>query len=143
MTRVVHVGSAVLGGLCVALFLAASLGAEAVGPPSAVAWVKRLVVWPGLALLVPALMVAGISGRVLAGPRPAGLARTKLARMRWIAVNGACVLVPCALLLDAWAAHGLLDGRFMSVQGVELIAGAVNLALIVRNARDGRRLTRR
>ena len=62
--------------------------------------------------------------------------------MPWIAANGLLVLVPCALLLDRWAAASLLDARFVAVQAVELVAGAVNLALMALNLRDGRRLVR-
>lgn len=66
----------------------------------------------------------------------------KKRRMPWIAANGLLVLVPCALLLDRWAAASLLDARFVAVQAVELVAGAVNLALMALNLRDGRRLVR-
>lgn len=142
MIRFVHASAAALGGLVIAAFLVGSLAAEIAGSAQSVTLVKHLIVWPGLAVLIPALVIAGISGRVLAGPRPGGLAGAKQARMRWIAANGACVLLPCALTLDAWAAHNLLDARFAVVQGIELLAGTINLALIVRNARDGLRLSR-
>lgn len=142
MVKVVHVTAAALGGLAIALFLLGSLAAELGGSPQSIALVKRLIVWPGLAILIPALVVAGASGRRLAGASLVGLARKKIARMRWIAANGVCVLLPCAWLLNGWADGGSLDARFALVQGVELLAGACNLVLLARNALDGLRLSR-
>jgi hypothetical protein len=61
----------------------------------------------------------------------------------FIGVNGILVLIPCALALDHWASMGAFDTGFYVVQGVELIAGAVNLILMGMNMRDGLRLSGR
>ncbi len=63
--------------------------------------------------------------------------------MPFIAANGLLVLVPCAIVLNRWAASGSFDTAFHALQAIELIAGAINLTLMGLNARDGLRMTRR
>jgi hypothetical protein len=63
--------------------------------------------------------------------------------MPFIAANGLLVLVPCAIVLNRWAAAGSFDTAFYAVQAIELLAGALNLALMGLNARDGLRLAGR
>jgi hypothetical protein len=57
--------------------------------------------------------------------------------MPFIALNGLLVLVPCAVFLHARAVAGDFGGVFALVQGIELLAGAANLALMGLNLRDG------
>jgi hypothetical protein len=45
--------------------------------------------------------------------------------------------------LDSWAAAGRFDTTFYLLQGVELIAGAINIGLMGLNIRDGLRLSGR
>lgn len=61
----------------------------------------------------------------------------------FIAANGLLVLVPSAIVLSRWAAAGSLDSTFYVVQAIELIAGAMNFALIGSSIRDGLRLAGR
>jgi len=63
--------------------------------------------------------------------------------MRWVAANGLLLLVPAALYLERKARMGEMDGAFLAVQALELGVGAVNLALMALNARDGLRLAGR
>jgi hypothetical protein len=63
--------------------------------------------------------------------------------MPFIAANGLLVLLPCAILLDRRAGAGGFDAVFYAVQGIELLAGAANLALMTLNVRDGLRLSGR
>ena len=63
--------------------------------------------------------------------------------MPFIAANGLLVLVPCAIVLNRWAAAGSFDTTFYVVQVVELIAGATNLTLMSRDVRDGLRMAGR
>jgi hypothetical protein len=63
--------------------------------------------------------------------------------MPFIAGNGLLVLVPCAIVLNRWAAVGSFDAAFCVVQAIELIAGAANLTLMGLNARDGLRMAGR
>ena len=57
--------------------------------------------------------------------------------MRIVAANGLLVLLPSAFVLASWASTGRFDGIFYALQGVELLAGAVNFSLLVMNMRDG------
>jgi formate-dependent nitrite reductase membrane component NrfD len=142
MTKNLHAAAGLLGGLTILLFFSSTLAVEASGAHDAIAQAKGLIVWPGLLVLVPLLALTGLTGRKLAGAHPTGLAAAKLARMKWIAGNGLCVLVPCALTLNAWAQQGRLDRPFLIVQGLELVAGLVNLVLIGLNLADGVKLAR-
>ena len=63
--------------------------------------------------------------------------------MPFIATNGLLVLVPCAIVLNRWAAAGSFDTTFYVVQAIELMAGATNLTLMGLNARDGMRMVGR
>nr|WP_272209936.1 hypothetical protein [Marinicella sp. W31]MDC2875782.1 hypothetical protein [Marinicella sp. W31] len=58
-----------------------------------------------------------------------------------IAINGIVVLIPCALFLSAKAEAGEFDTLFYAVQAVELVSGAVNIALMGMNMHDGLRMT--
>ena len=122
-------------------FQLATLSVESLGSAADVASVKRIILW-GLLVLVPALMAVNGSGFALAGGRRGGLLTVKRKRAVATAANGLVVLVPCAVVLDAWAAAGRLDAVFYAVQGLEITAGLANLALIGLNIRDGLRLTR-
>ena len=48
--------------------------------------------------------------------------------------------MPCAVVLNRWAAAGSFDTGFYIVQAIELIAGASNLVRMGLNARDGMRM---
>lgn len=67
--------------------------------------------------------------------------QTKQKRMPFIAANGILILIPSALFLSFKAQTGAFDTGFYAVQAIELIAGAVNIALLSLNMRDGMRLT--
>ena len=43
-----------------------------------------------------------------------------------IGANGVLILPPAAIFLDQWASLGTFDTKFYVVQGLELVAGAVN-----------------
>lgn len=137
----VHAAAGGVAMLCIASFLGATLWAELVGNRAEIAAVKRGIVH-GLAVLVPALALAGASGAALAGRSRAAIVRAKQRRMRWAAANGLLVLVPAALALDRLAAADTLGTAFHAVQAVELVAGPANLGLLLLNLRDGLRMRR-
>ncbi|MBK1613871.1 hypothetical protein CKO44_10360 [Rubrivivax gelatinosus] len=141
MSRNLHLAAGILAPLCVATFFVSTLIGELLGSPQAVATLKSLIVTPGLWILVPAMAAVGGSGFVRAKARGGRLVDAKRRRMPFIAANGLLVLVPCAIVLDRWAAAGSLDSRFYLLQAVELLAGAANLTLMLLNLRDGLRLT--
>jgi hypothetical protein len=143
MVTRLHLAAGVLATLTIATFFLATVLVELLGSPGAVAAVKGWIVAPGLFVLVPAIAATGGSGFALSKARRGRLVEAKKRRMPFVAGNGLLVLVPCAIALDAWASGGAFDTRFYLVQGLELIAGAVNLTLMGLNVRDGLRLTGR
>lgn len=140
--RLLHVVCALIAFCTVLAFWLASFGADVFLDEPGVLAVKRAIV-RGLFVLVPALMLSGVTGRVLAGSKPEGLAARKLARMRLIALNGVFVLVPCALSLRWLAERSVFGHVFFAVQALELAAGGLNLVLLARNAREGLALSGR
>ena len=143
MPQLIHRAVGVIAPLCIATFWLATVLTELFGSPAAVAQLKSLIVTPGLWILIPAIAAAGGSGAVLSRSRRGRLVDAKKRRMPFIAANGLLVLLPCAIVLDHWAAAGQLDASFYALQAVELIAGAVNLVLMGLNVRDGLRLAGR
>jgi uncharacterized membrane protein SpoIIM required for sporulation len=142
MLRRIHPIAGLLGFLVILAFWTATVASELSGSMAMVAAVKQAIPW-GFILLVPALAVAGASGFRLAGGSVDPVVVRKRRRMPFIAANGLLVLVPAALILATLASHGAFGRLFYAIQAVELVAGAVNLALMSLNIRDGLRLTRR
>ncbi len=110
---------------------------ELLGSHETVAWLKSLVVMPGLFVLVPAIAITGGSSLFPSKSRRGRLVDAKKKRMPVIAANGLIVLVPCARVLNRWSAAGSFDTSFYVVQPIELLAGAANLSLMAMNIRDG------
>jgi len=142
MKSIPHAIAGSIAFITILVFFSATVVVEVGGDPAAIARVKAAIV-QGLWLLIPALMVTGASGFALARGRSGRLLAAKQRRMPFIAGNGLLILLPAALLLEHWAAAGQFDGMFYTVQAVELLAGAVNLALMGLNIRDGMRLRAR
>lgn len=143
MKRTIHAMAGISAIVIIALFISATLYAELMGSMTQVSTVKHLIVTPGLFILVPCLMVAGGSGFSLSRSRRGRLVSAKKKRMPVIALNGVFVLIPCALALRYWAMHQYFDWPFVMVQAVELVAGGLNLSLLLLSARDGLRLSGR
>ncbi|WP_088280750.1 hypothetical protein [Ideonella sp. A 288] len=143
MPKRAHLIAGLLAPLCIATFFLSTLLTELLGSHVAVVQLKSLIVTPGLWIMVPLMVAAGGSGMWLAKLRKGRLVDTKKKRMPLIAANGLLVLVPCAIVLDRWAAAGSFDSAFYVVQAIELVAGAANLVLMGLNARDGLRMAGR
>ncbi|GAB2889194.1 hypothetical protein GCM10027202_17190 [Microvirgula curvata] len=143
MPKIIHRIGGFVAPLCIVLFWTSTALTELFGPHAAVAQLKSLIVTPGLWILVPAIAMAGGSGMFMGKSRRGGLVDAKKKRMPFIAANGLLVLVPCAVMLDRWAAAGSFDSTFYLVQAIELIAGPINLALMGLNVRDGLRMAGR
>lgn len=139
MRTIIHAGAGATAMFIIASFWGATLIAELFLDHAAVAAVKQAIVY-GLLLLVPCLAVTGGSGFVLGKRRPTVLVGQKRRRMKFIAANGLLVLVPAALFLNGKAVAAEFDGLFYLVQGVELMFGMVQFALMGLNFRDGLRL---
>lgn len=140
MKTTVHRIGALTATLCIAAFFTSTLVVELFGSQDAIATIKRLIVMPGLFILVPAIVATGISGFATSKNRHGRLLEAKRKRMPFIGANGILILLPAAIVLNQWAAAGNFDNWFYLVQGLELLAGAVNLALMGLNIRDGLRL---
>lgn len=142
MTRFLHPVAGVTAFLTILAFWLATAIVECGGGAEAVLAVKRGIL-RGLLLLIPAMAVAGATGFRLGGAsRNPGVA-AKRKRMPVIALNGVLVLLPCAIFLHQRASAAQFDAAFAAVQGIELLAGAINLTLLGLNIRDGLRLSRR
>jgi len=97
----------------------------------------------GMWVLIPAMAATGGSGFSLARSRRGRLIDVKGQRMKVVAANGLLVLLPSAYVLASRANAGRFDGAFYALQGLELVAGAINITLLMLNMRDGLRLTGR
>ena len=137
MKPIIHLIAAFTATLCIATFFTSTLLVELFGTHETIAVVKNLIVMPGLFILIPAMAITGATGVALSKVKSGKIVKKKLKRMPFIAANGLLVLLPAAITLDLWAASGLFDSRFYIVQGIELMAGAVNLTLMSLNIRDG------
>jgi hypothetical protein len=139
MKKVIHPIAGALAMLMIVLFWTSTVAVELLGTPAAVMQVKTLIPW-GLLILIPSLAAAGGTGFALGKGRLGSLLQAKRGRMPWIAANGVLILIPAALFLASKAAAGEFDAMFYLVQAAELIAGAINLALLGLNMRDGLRM---
>ena len=137
MTKKAHLIAGLLATLTIAVFFLSTVIVELLGSHEAVATVKSLIVIPGLFILVPTIAATGGSGFTLSKSMKGRLVEAKKKRMPFIAGNGLLILLPSAIFLDRWASVGAFDATFYSLQGVELLAGAVNLTLMGLNIRDG------
>ncbi len=139
MIRRLHPLAGGLALLIILSFWSATVVSEAFGTPVAVRTVKTAILW-GMLALIPALVSVGATGFRLGGRSTQPLVAAKRRRMPVIALNGLCLLLPSAIFLQSRAAAGLFDSSFMVVQGVELVAGALNITLLALSLRDGLRL---
>lgn len=140
MTATIHRYAGAIALVMIAGFWLSTAVSELLLGTAAVTAVKTAIPY-GFVVLIPALIAAGASGAKLARGRRGGLVGKKLKRMPFIAGNGLVILIPSALFLASKAQAGSFDTAFYAVQVLELGAGAVNVALLVRNLRDGLRLT--
>lgn len=143
MLKQVHFIAGLLATLTIAAFFLSTVVVEVFGSAEAVAAVKALIVMPGLFILVPAIAATGGSGYFLSKSRQGRLVEIKKRRMPFIAANGLLVLMPCAIFLNHSASAATFDSTFYLVQSLELLAGAVNLALMGLNIRDGLKMSGR
>lgn len=142
MTRYLHPVAGIIAFLTVVIFAASTVTVELFGSKPAVIWVKTAIPW-GFLVLIPALIATNASGFKRAGRRKGGAIARKKKRAIVITLNGIFVLVPAALFLAVQARSGQFDLLFYAVQGVELLAGALNITLLGLNIVDGARMTGR
>ena len=143
MKKNIHFVAGILATLTIATFLISTITVELFGTPEAIALVKNLIVMPGLFILITAIITTSGTGFALAKIKSGRLVQAKQKRMPFIGANGILVLIPCAIFLDHWASAGYFDTTFYIVQGIEIVAGAVNLTLMGMNIRDGLKMSGR
>ncbi|ODT08043.1 MAG: hypothetical protein ABS58_04640 [Mesorhizobium sp. SCN 65-20] len=142
MKAKVHAAAGAAALLVVGSFWLATVATELSGNLETIAAVKAGVL-AGMTVLIPLMIVAGASGFSLAKGWKSPIVQRKKRRMRIVAANGILVLLPSAYVLAGWAGEGRFDGAFLAVQALELAAGAVNIALLSLNMRDGLALRRK
>ena len=125
--------------LCICTFWLASVTAELFMDHASIAMVKNAVL-AGMLVLVPSMAITGGSGFTLAKGRGGRLIGVKSLRMKIVAANGLLILLPSAFMLALWANAGRFDALFYFLQSIELLAGGINISLIVMNMRDGLKL---
>ena len=139
MLKTLHPIAGALALVTISSFWLSTVLTEVFAGASLVTLVKTTIPW-GFLLLVPFLALAGFSGFRLAKPMRGPLVAAKRKRMPIIAANGIVVLIPCALFLASKAEAGAFDASFYAVQAIELVFGAINIALMAMNMRDGLRM---
>jgi len=128
--------------ILIALFFTSTIIVEIIGDLELIATLKSFILY-GVCFLIPASIAAGVSGfKMLKRPPNAGPLAKKAMRMKIIGGNGLLILLPCAIALDYLASQGDFGTVFITIQAIELIAGAVNLTLMGLNMRDGLSLTK-
>ena len=142
IARRVHPIAGGLALLTMLLFWTSTVAVEILGDRNDIVAVKQAIMW-GLLVLVPALAATGGTGFLRAGRSRNAHIAAKKRRMQVVAPIGILVLVPCVLYLGTTSSTSGLGTYFYPVQGIELVAGAVNITLMSLNVRDGLRLTRR
>ena len=141
MKNIIHPIAAVIATLCIATFFTSTIIVELFGSNESIATVKNLIVMPGLFILIPAIAITGGTGFALSKDRKGHLIENKKKRMPFIGANGLLILLPSAIFLDQWASLGSFGTTFYIVQGLELLAGAINLTLMGMNMRDGLKMS--
>ncbi|MHC5306773.1 hypothetical protein [Bartonella sp. LJL80] len=122
-------------------FWLATLIAEAYGDQTYITAVKVSIPW-GFFILIPAIMMTGITGFKMSGNTKNQVIKAKKRRMPIIAFNGILILIPFALILRNMALNENFHALFWILQAIELIFGALNIILVIANMRAGKALTR-
>ena len=140
MKSKIHKMASLVATVCIATFFTSTLLVELLGSEDMVAFVKSLIVMPGIFILIPAMAITGATGFALAKERKGRILEGKKKRMPIIALIGMFILLPAAIYLNSWAAEGMFDTKFYILQAIELVAGAINLTLMVKSMKDGKKL---
>jgi len=138
----IHLAAAAGALAVISTFLVSSTVIEIIGDPGEVRSLRHAILL-ALPLLIGCLAASALTGRRLAGRSRAPVVRRKQRRMQVVAAVGLVVLVPCAVALNYLAGSATADRLASVLEITELLAGAVNLALLALNFRDGRGMTRR
>lgn len=136
---IIHRASAMMATLLIFSFFTSSLLVELFGDLHQVLAVKTIILY-GVGVLIVLMALTGITGAKMAQNANKGPIGRKKKRMPFVAMNGLLILLPAAIYLQHLASIGQFDVTFYSIQAIELIAGFINLSLMVLNIRDARTL---
>lgn len=142
MKRKIHAAAGILSFLFIATFWTSTVVSELFMDQNAVTSVKIAVTY-ALIVFIPCMAITGATGFAMGGKNTFPILVAKRRRMPIIGANGMLVLIPAAIFLSVKAQAGGFDTWFYTVQGVELLAGGINLFLMGLNIRDGRQMSRR
>ncbi|MGF1695394.1 hypothetical protein L4C54_06970 [Vibrio lamellibrachiae] len=139
---VIHRIAAMLAFLMIFSFFTSTVVVELFGDHQDVYQVKTVISY-AIWLLIPMMAITGFTGAKMGGKSsyPPILAKKK--RMPFIAINGLLILTPCAFYLQYLAEQSQFNDIFYVVQGLELMAGMINLTLMSLNIRDGLAMSKR
>lgn len=140
--RKIHIASAILATLGIAIFWLSTLTAELFMSHASVTTVKMLICY-AMFIFVPTMVITGMTGMKMGAKSPHPNIVRKRKRMPIIALNGLLILLPCAIYLYYRATIGMFDTTFYVIQIIEVVAGATNLTLMLLSMRDGITLHRR
>lgn len=139
--KILHKVTGLISLILILLFMGSTIYAEISGNIVLIQKVKSLIVWRGLFVLIPCLIITGAIGFKMSGQSKDVHVLKKRKRMPFIALNGIFILIPCAIYLE-YLSFQMLDSTFYSVQTLELCAGLINCILIILNIRDGIRINK-
>ncbi|MCZ4281342.1 hypothetical protein O4H49_11170 [Kiloniella laminariae] len=142
MKRNIHAFAGAVAFLTILGFWGMTVVSELFGSDQTIATVKGGIL-QGMFVLIPAMVIVGGSGMSMGRKRRDAPAVAKEKRMPLIAANGLLILLPAAFYLASKSAAGEFDAGFYTVQGLELIFGALNIGMMSLNIRDGLVMTGR
>ena len=142
MKRNIHAFAGAVAFLTILGFWGMTIVSELFGSDQTIATVKGGIL-QGMFVLIPAMVIVGGSGMSMGRKRRDVPAVAKKKRMPLIAANGLLILLPAAFYLASKSAAGDFDAGFYTVQGLELIFGALNIGMMSLNIRDGLVMTGR
>ncbi|MDO6965410.1 hypothetical protein [Rhizobium alvei] len=142
MKPLIHASAGSIALALVSLFMLSTVASELLLDHAAILLVKTTIIYT-MPLLIVTMAVTGGSGASLYKGRTGGITEAKKSRMKLIAINGVCVMVPSALVLYYWATLEKYDSGFYLLQVIELIGGMTQFTLLGLNFRDGRKMTAR
>mgnify|MGYP000078031712 CR=1 FL=1 len=139
---IIHKTSALTAFILIATFFSSSLFVDMFADQQAVVMVKTNIFY-GVFLLIPLMVITGITGVKMAPKVTSGPIASKKKRMPFVAANGLLILLPAAYILKNLALEGEFNSVFYFIQTIELLAGFINLSLMALNIRDGFKLKNR
>ncbi|MBD2757456.1 hypothetical protein [Spirosoma validum] len=137
----IHIAATLVAILTIGSFLTASLVAELSGSETVIKNIKEAILF-ALPLLLVAMPAVALSGNKLAGKSNHPIVLAKQKRMRFITLNGLC-LIGLAFFLYYRSHYQAIDGIFFITQIAEFGLGLTNLVLLGLNSRSGVQLSGR